>query len=101
MDHFPPIVDVDTSLYLAQQAMVRANRGAVLVTERGVYRGILTAERYWYLHRILQARRRTATAERYWGWLFTYARRWRRETKTSALGRSPADALIRFLAGRK
>ena len=82
MDHFPPIVDVDTSLYLAQQAMVRADRGAVLVTERGVYRGILTAERFWYLHRILQARRRTATAARYWGWLFTYARRWRRETKT-------------------
>ncbi|MGI8856855.1 MAG: site-2 protease family protein [Thermomicrobiales bacterium] len=81
MDHFPPIVDVDTSLYLAQQAMVRANRGAVLVTERGVYRGILTAERYWYLHRVLQSRRRSATAARHWGWLFTYARRWRRETK--------------------
>ncbi len=81
MDHFPPIVDGDTSLYLAQQAMVRANRGAVLVTERGVYRGILTAERYWYLHRVLQSRRRSANAARYWGWLFTYARRWRRETK--------------------
>lgn len=88
MDHFPPVVDVDTSLYLAQQAMVRANRGAVLVTERGVYRGILTAERYRYLHRLLQARRRTARAERYWGWLFAYARRWRRETKAlPAVGR--------------
>jgi Zn-dependent protease len=82
MDPFPPIVDVDTSLYLAQQAMLRADRGAVLVTERGVYRGILTAERYWYLHRVLQSRRRSVTATRYWGWLFTYARRWRRETKT-------------------
>jgi Zn-dependent protease len=82
MDHFPPIVDVDTSLYLAQQAMLRADRGAVLVTERGIYRGILTAERYWYLHRVLQSRRRSVTAARYWGWLFTYARRWRRETKT-------------------
>lgn len=88
MDHFPPIVDVDTSLYLAQQAMVRADRGAVLVTERGVYRGILTAERYWYLHRVLQSRRRSATAARYWGWLFSYARRWRRVTKAlPALGR--------------
>ena len=90
MDHFPPIVDVDTSLYLAQQAMVRADRGAVLVTERGIYRGILTAERYWYLHRILRARRRSNTAERYCGWLFTYARRWRRQTKAlSSLGRRP------------
>lgn len=90
MDHFPPIVDVDTSLYLAQQAMVRADRGAVLVTERGVYRGILTAERYWYLHRLLQARRRSNTAARYWGWLFTYARRWRRQTKAlSSVGRRP------------
>jgi Zn-dependent protease len=88
MDPYPPIVDVDTSLYLAQQAMARADRGAVLVTERGVYRGILTAERYWYLHRVLQARRRSATAARYWGWLFTYARRWRRATKAlPALGR--------------
>ena len=90
MDHFPPIVDVDTSLYLAQQAMLRANGGAVLVTERGVYRGILTAERYWYLQRIMQTRRRTASAERYWGWLFTYARRWRRETKSlPSVGRRP------------
>lgn len=90
MDHFPPIVDVDTSLYLAQQAMVRANRGAVLVTERGLYRGILTAERYWYLHRVLQSRRRSATAARYLGWLFSYVRRWRRETKAlSSIGRRP------------
>ena len=62
--------------------MLRADRGSVLVTERGVYRGILTAERYWYLHRVLQSRRRSVTAARYWGWLFTYVRRWRRETKT-------------------
>ncbi len=90
MDHFPPIVDVDTSLYLAQQAMVRANRGAVLVTDRGIYRGILTAERYWYLHRVLQEGRRNAKAERYWGWLFAYVRRWRRDTKAlSSIGRRP------------
>lgn len=90
MDHFPPIVDVDTSLFLAQQAMMRGNRGAVLVTERGVYRGILTAERYRYLNRVLEARRRTARAERYWGWLFAYARRWRREAKVlPAVGRRP------------
>ena len=90
MDHFPPIVDVDTSLYLAQQAMLRANRNAVLVTERGTYRGILTAERYTYLHRVLQSRRRAASADRYFGWLTTYVRRWRRETKVlSSVGRRP------------
>jgi len=90
MDSYPPIVDVDTSLYLAQQAMVRADRGAVLVTEHGAYRGILTAERYWYLHRLMQTRRRAAGAERYWGWLFSYGRRWRRHTKAlPLLGRRP------------
>lgn len=90
MDHFPPIVDVDTSLYLAQQAMARANRGAVLVTERGIYRGILTADRYWHLHRVMQEGRRAARLTRHWGWLVGWGRRWRRETKTlPLLGRRP------------
>jgi Zn-dependent protease len=90
MDHFPPIVDVDTSLYLAQRAMERANRPAVLVTERGVYRGIMSAERYWYVYRTLQARQRAESIERYWGWLTGYARRWRRESKVlPSIGRRP------------
>jgi Zn-dependent protease len=90
MDHFPPIVDVDTSLYLAQRAMERANRPAVLVTERGVYRGIMTAERYWYVFRALQARQRAEGIERYWGWLTGYARRWRRESRVlPSIGRRP------------
>jgi Zn-dependent protease len=90
MDHFPPIVDVDTSLYLAQRAMERANRPAVLVTERGVYRGIMTAERYWHVYRVLQERRRAQGIARYWGWLSGYVRRWRRESKVlPSIGRRP------------
>jgi hypothetical protein len=90
MDHFPPIVDVDTSLYLAQRAMERANRPAVLVTERGVYRGIMSAERYWYVYRTLQARQRAESIDRYWGWLMGYVRRWRRESKVlPSIGRRP------------
>jgi Zn-dependent protease len=90
MDHFPPIVDIDTSLYLAQRAMERASRAAVLVTERGNYRGILTAERYWHVYRALQARRRAEGVSRYWGWLMGYARRWRRESKVlPSIGRRP------------
>lgn len=90
MDHFPPIVDVNTSLYIAQQAMLRANRGAVLVTERGMYRGILTAERYWQLYRGVQRGRREKGNARYWGWLTHWLRQWRREEKVlSAIGRKP------------
>jgi Zn-dependent protease len=90
MDHFPPIVDVDTSLYLAQRAMERANRPAVLVTERGVYRGVMSAERYWYVYRALQTRQRAEGIDRYWGWLTGYARRWRRESKVlPSIGRRP------------
>ncbi len=90
MDHFPPVVDVDTSLYRAQQTMLRADRGAVLVTERGLYRGILTAERYWHLYREVQRGRREKGAERYWGWFTHWLRRWRREEKVlSSIGRRP------------
>ena len=90
MDHFPPIVDIDTSLYFARKAMERANRPAVLVTERGVYRGIMTAERYWHVYRVLQSGQRAARAARYWGWLIGYARRWRRESKAlPSIGRRP------------
>lgn len=91
MDCYPPIVDVNTSLYIAQQAMLRANRGAVLVTERGLYRGILTAERYWQLYRGVQRGRREKGNARYWGWLTNWLRQWRREEKVlSAIGRKPA-----------
>lgn len=88
MDPSPPLVDVDTSLYHAGQVMARAEHPAVLVTQRGIYRGVLTAERYWKLYREVQRGRREKGTERYWGWFLGWARQWRREKKVlSAIGR--------------
>ncbi len=91
MDYYPLVVDVDTSLYHAGQSMARADRPALLVTQAGLYRGILTAERYWTLYRGVQRGRREKGTARYWGWLLNWARAWRRreEKALTAIGRKP------------
>lgn len=90
MDYYPLVADVDTSLYSAGQIMAQADHPALLVTQGGQYRGILTAERYWTLYRGVQRGRREKSTERYWGWLLSWARGWRREEKAlTAIGRKP------------
>ena len=53
MDRSVYVADVDDSIFDVQQQMNRMQRWAVPVTEKGLYRGIFTAERFVGLHRQL------------------------------------------------
>ncbi len=53
MDRSVYVADIDDSVFDVQQEMMRTNRWAVPVTERGQYRGIFTADRFVHLHRQL------------------------------------------------
>lgn len=53
MDRSVYVADIDDSVFDVQREMMRTNRWAVPVTERGQYRGIFTADRFVHLHRQL------------------------------------------------